>query len=264
MRELPALTIDPARRALIIAGTAGVSLAPALALSATESGNEALRLVATEFPPYTSASLPNGGTACAITRAALERAGLSMVLQFRPWARALAELQAGHWDGIIGAWHSVEREAFLSFPHPLGITNRIGFMARAGTAITVGDLNQLGGLKIGVVRDYANPPAFEQARLQRDEAVDDLTNLRKLLAGRIDLALIDKGVGFHLLQTLMPEALKAVAWLEPALSEVPLYTALSRRDPAVVARLAAFNKGLTELQTTGELARLLKKSASWF
>ena len=61
-----------------------------------------------------------------------------------------------------------------------------------------------------------------------------------------------------------PEALKAVVWLEPAVSEVPLYTALSRRDPALVTRLAAFNKGLSELQTTGDLARLLKKSASWF
>ena len=248
----------------MIGGTASVCLAPPLALAASEPGNGAVRLVATEFPPYTSATLPNGGTACAITRAALERAGLSMTLQFRPWARALAELQNGQWDGIIGAWHSVEREAFMSFPRPLGITNRIGFMARAGTTITVTDLSQLAGLKIGVVRDYANPPAFEQAHLQRDEAFDDLTNLRKLLAGRVDLALIDKGVGFHLLQTQMPEALKAVVWLEPAVSEVPLYTALSRRDPALVTRLAAFNKGLSELQTTGDLARLLKKSASWF
>lgn len=221
------------------------------------------RLVATEFPPYTSAAIADGGTAVAITQAAVERVGLAMDLQYRPWVRALAELQQGQWDGVIGAWHSIEREKFLLFPRPLGITNRIGFMARAGSNIAVDDLARLGGLKIGTVRDYANPPAFERAPLQREEAVDDVTNLRKLLAGRIDLVLVDKGVAFHLLQTQLRDAAASLVWLEPALADVPLYMALSRREPEAPARLAAFNKGLSELQTSGELARLLLRSARW-
>lgn len=231
--------------------------------SRAQAPAQRIRLVATEFPPYTSAALADGGTAVAITRAALERAGLSMELQYRPWVRALNEVQQGTWDGVIGAWHSSERERFLSFPRPLGITNRIGFMARAGSALVVDDLSRLGHLKIGTVRDYANPPAFEQAKLQRDEALDDISNLRKLLAGRIDLALIDKGVAFHLLQTQMRESAQAFAWLEPALADVPLYMALSRRASELPAKMAAFNKGIGELQTSGELARLLQRSARW-
>ena len=250
------LTLPTRRDAL--AGVLGVCLVPRF--SASTPGSQLLRLVATEFPPYTSASLEGDGSAAVITRAALERVGLTMTLQFRPWARALAELQNGQWDGIIGAWYQPDREAYMAFPQPLGITNRIGFLARAGTTLAVGDLSRLGGLKIGVVRDYANPPAFDRANLQRDEALDDLSNLRKLLAGRVDLILIDKGVAFHLLKTQVPEALQAVIWLEPALAESPLYTALSKRDPALKSRLAAFNKGLTELQISGDLARLLKRS----
>ena len=115
-------TPDPVRRQLLIAGTASVCLAPSLAQAIPAPGKGAVRLVATEFPPYTSAALPFGGTAGAVTRAAMARAGMSMVLQFRPWARALAELQNGQWDGIVGAWHSAEREAYLSFARPLGIT----------------------------------------------------------------------------------------------------------------------------------------------
>lgn len=222
-----------------------------------------LRLVATEFPPYTTASLSDGGTAAVITRVALERVGLTMELHYRPWVRALSELQQGLWDGIIGAWFSAERERFLVYPKALGITNRIGFMARAGHSIVVDDLSKLGHLKIGTVRDYANPPAFEQAQLRRDEAVDDITNLRKLIAGRIDLALIDKGVAFHLLQTQLRESAAAVVWVEPALADMPLYTALLRHGPQADARLAAFNRGLSDLQTSGELARLLQRSARW-
>lgn len=222
-----------------------------------------VRLVATEFPPYTGSALDEGGAAVAITRAALARAGLGMELHYRPWARAVGELQQGQWDGIIGAWRSPEREGLMAFPRPLGITNRIGFMGRAGHGLEVHDLRQLGKLRIGTVRDYANPPAFEQARLQRDEALDDLNNLRKLLAGRIDLALIDKGVAFHLLQTQLRDSAHALSWLEPALAEQPLYTALSRRRPEALARLGGFNKGLGELQASGELARLLQRSARW-
>lgn len=223
-----------------------------------------LRLVATEFPPYTSATLPGGGIASAITRAALQHVGLPMELHFRPWVRALSELQQGAWDGVIGAWHSPERERFLLFPRPLGITNKIGFMARAGTDLPVGDLSRLGGLKIGTVRDYANPPAFELARLTRDEAVDDLGNLRKLLAGRVDLALADKGVAFHLLQTLLQDASRALVWLDPAVAEMPLHTALAGHRPHAHAQLAALNRGLAELQASGELARMLQSNARWY
>lgn len=241
----------------------GLAAAP-LALRAQAGAAPRLRLVATEFPPYTTAALEGGGIASAITRAALERAGWVMELQYRPWVRALSELQQGAWDGVIGAWQSPERERFMAFPRPLGITNKIGFLARAGSAIAVHDLSKLAGLKIGTVRDYANPAAFEQAKLQRDEAVDDLSNLRKLLAGRIDLALIDKGVAFHLLQTQLREAATALTWLEPAVAEMPLYTALSRSKPGLQTRLAALNKGLAELQASGELARMLQRSARWY
>jgi len=251
----------PSRRQtlLTLASTALTLDAPAQ----TPVTTKRIRLVATEFPPYTSEAIADGGTGVAITRAALERVGVSLELGYRPWVRALNEVQSGLWDGVIGAWHSRERESFLSFPRALGITNRIGFMARAGSSHAIGDLSKLGHLKIGTVRDYANPPAFEQAQLQRDEALDDLSNLRKLLAGRIDLALIDKGVAFHLLQTQMRDAAPSFTWLEPALADVPLYTALSKRTTELPARMAALNKGLLDLQTSGELARLLLRSARW-
>lgn len=219
-----------------------------------------LHLVATEFPPYASARLEGGGIAVQITRAALARQGWGLDLHFRPWVRALSELQQGAWDGVVGLWHSPERERFLSYGRPLGLSNRIGFMARAGSAVSVRDLSRLGGLRIGTVRDYVNPPAFERAQLKRDEAVDDLSNLRKLLAGRVDLALVDQGVAHHLLQTQLREAAKALVWLEPTLAELPLYTAFTSRANQ---NLPLLNKGLAELQASGELARLLQRGARW-
>lgn len=222
-----------------------------------------VRLVAAEFPPYTGSALPGGGIACEITRAALHQAGQGMELSFRPWARALLEFQRGEHDGVIGAWRSPERERTMVFPPPLGILNQVGFMARVGSGLRVDDLNALRGQRIGVVNGYANPERFEAAKLPVEQAVDDLANLRKLLAGRIDLALIDKGVGVHLLATQLREGAGKLAWLEPAITELPLYTVFSRVRPDGELRAAILARGLAGLQGSGQLATLLQQGARW-
>lgn len=225
-----------------------------------------LRLLTTEYPPYMRSASSDGGAALAIGRAALERAGIAAEVLFRPWARVIAEAERGESDGILGVWFEPSRERFLAYTQALGVSNRIGFMARTGNAIVVDDLsrlNQNAGLRIGTVRGYANPPRFEQIGFTTDKAIDDATNLRKLLAGRIDLALIDKGVAFHLLQTQMREAASRLQWLEPAVADMPLHMALTRNRPDLSALLGKINRGLSELRDNGDLAQILKRSAAW-
>ncbi len=245
-----------------LAWLAAAALPAGLALPA-RAADAPVRLVATEFPPYTGSTLPGGGIACEITRAALRQAGLSMELSFRPWARALLEFHRGDHDGVIGAWRSAERERTMRFPQPLGIVNQVGFMGRVDRKRRVDDLAALRGVRIGVVHGYANPPAFEAAQLSVEPAVDDLANLRKLLAGRVELALIDKGVGAHLLETQLREGAGKLAWVEPAVSEVPLYTVFSRARPEGERFSAALTRGMGELQGSGKLALLLQQGARW-
>ncbi|ANH70826.1 hypothetical protein ABE85_22460 [Mitsuaria sp. 7] len=236
---------------------------PAPSARAAQATDAPVRMVATEFPPYTGSALPGGGIACEITRAALHQAGRSMELTFRPWARALLEFQRGDHDGVIGAWRSVERERTMRFPQPLGILNQVGFMARADRKRRVDDLAALRDLRIGVVHGYANPPRFDAANLAVEGAVDDLANLRKLLAGRVDLALIDKGVGAHLLETQLRAAAGKLVWLEPSVSEIPLYTVFSKIRPEGERFAAALSRGIGDLQGSGRLAMLLQQGARW-
>lgn len=236
---------------------------PAAPLRPARAADAPVRLVCTDFPPYTSTALPGGGIATEITRQALQAAGLSMVVQFRPWARAVLEFQRGDHDGIIGAWRSPERERTMLFPQPLGILNQIGFMSRAGVRPKVDDLATLRRLRIGTVNGYANPERFERAQLQVETAVDDLSNLRKLLAGRIDLALIDKGVAFHLLETQLREGAGKLVWLDPAVAESPLYTVFAKGRAEGERYTAALSRGMGDIQNSGRLAMLLQQGARW-
>ncbi len=151
----------------------------------------------------------------------------------------------------------------MRFPQALGILNQVGFMARADHRLRVDDLAALREVRIGVVNGYANPPCFDAANLPIESAVDDLANLRKLLAGRVDLALIDKGVGAHLLETHLREAAGKLVWLEPSVSEIPLFTVFSKIRPEGERFAAALSRGIGDLQGSGRLAMLLQQGARW-
>jgi len=252
------------------------TLSPALSASPTAAPTRAraaaqtptrLLLLTTEYAPYMSGSSADGGVVLALGRAALERAGIAAEIQFRPWARVIAEAERGGADGVLGIWYEASRERYLAYSQALGISNRIGFIARVGSMMAVDDLfrlRQVPGLRIGTVRGYANPPRFEEMGFQTDLAIDDVSNLRKLLAGRVDLVLIDKGVAFHLLQTQLQSVAAQFQWLEPAVADMPLHMALTRRRADHPAVLRDINRGLAELRDSGDMARILKRSADWF
>ncbi|QNM97561.1 substrate-binding periplasmic protein [Chitinimonas koreensis] len=243
-----------ARHALpfLAAAVLGASLVPALAA-------DTVNLTTTDYPPYMSASLPQGGVIVAIATEAFKRGGYTAKVSVLPWARALDDGKEGQADGVIGIWRNKEREQWFLFSEPLG-SNQIGFYKRNDKAIAYKSLADLKNYSIGTVRGYANPQAFEEAKLRTTEVVDDSTNLLKLGAGRVDLVLIDKGVARHLLDTSAAAAKGQVGWIEPAVDKLPLYVAISRKAPDHDKKLKALNQGLEAMQKDGTLAKMASQA----
>lgn len=220
---------------------------------------ETVTLSANDFPPYNSPSLPNNGMLGAITSAAFAKMGDKVVISYRPWARALKEGKKGLTQGVIAVWHSPERANYLAFSHPI-YTSKIGFYARTNFRPDVSNLSKLKNLRIGVVQDYANPPAFTAAQLQTDEVPDDTTNLVKLANGRVDLVLIDKDVANYIINHRLSALKDKLLWLEPTVSTVSVYNTFSKQSPGWEKRLANFNKGLALIQKDGTLAQIIQNS----
>ncbi|WP_179958252.1 substrate-binding periplasmic protein [Chitinimonas arctica] len=219
-------------------------------------------MITTEYPPYCASDLPEQGVFTALTQAAFKAAGYDSTVLFRPWARALAEARTGQHDALLAVWYQAEREKYLVFTDPLW-TNQIGFFGRVEQAgLAVQPLSGLKRYRIGVVRGYANPPEFDAADLTTDLSVDDLFNLKKLLAGRVDLALIDKTLADYLIRSKLPEAAGKLIWREPPVATMPLYVAIPRSRPDYRKRLADFNRGLAEIRRNGEYDRIVKRHAA--
>lgn len=227
-----------------------------LGLAPAATASEPLTFVTTEFPPYMSETIQEGGVLIALTRAALRQSEYALDVKFMPWARALIEVRSGRSHGLIGAWHSHERESYLAFPEPL-LDNEIGFFARRGKVPKFTTLIELRGMKIGTVRGYADPPEFLAARLETEEERDDLTNLRKLSAGRIDLILIDRLVAEYLIDARIPNSRSALQWVSPAVVKTPIYTTFAKTVPGYERRVQMLNAGLEQIRKSGEFAAIL-------
>lgn len=109
----------------------------------------------------------------------------------------------------------------------------------------------------GVVRGYLNTPAFDAADyLTKQASNDDSANLRLLVFGRIDLAVIDRRVAEYLIRTQHPDYAERIEPMDPPLADNPLYIAFSRRSPRMREVLDTFNEGLAALQADGTVERL--------
>jgi polar amino acid transport system substrate-binding protein len=233
----------------------------ALACAGAFAAGRKLVLAATEYPPYYSESLPGGGPVTELTLAALHKAGYQTEVRFLPWVRALRLGTTGQVDGLIGVWHAPEREAAFLYSKPV-VANRIVLCGRAGH-LPVPRFTRFEALKpytIGTVAGYADPPELAAAGLKTEAVTDDLQNLRKLLAGRIDLALIDSRVARYLADRHLGAAAREMQCLQPPVQEHPQYLVVSRHAKEAERVVGAFNEQLKVLHASGEYAEI---AARW-
>lgn len=244
-------------------------LTAVLAISALPaSAAETVRLSSLEWEPYIGSKLPDQGYCAALISAAFAEQGMKVDIQIYPWARALHLARTGEVDGLMPEYFNPSREAefVYSAPFPGGplvlYKRRRDVLRFSADPMTNQDaaLRALKGKRFGVVRGYLNTPVFDAASyLTKEEASDDATNLRKLVYGRIDFAVVDRRVAEYLIRTQYPEYSRKIEPMSPPLADFPLYIAFSRKSPHMEKSLAAFNKGLAALKADGRLDKLYQQ-----
>ncbi|MBZ2171320.1 substrate-binding periplasmic protein [Nitratidesulfovibrio sp. SRB-5] len=219
-------------------------------------GGSALHIATYDWPPYVEHNLPHGGYVARVIRAALASVGLEARLEFMPWARGMSLLRDGKVTAVAPAYRTAERESEcdLSAPFPGGPLALFGLTANT---LHWNDLRDLAGLRIGVVRGYAHTQAFDAAAfLRKEPANDELANLRKLLAGRIDAMAADRNVVHFLLRRDLPAQAASLAEFDPILGERDLHVCFSRARPDHAALREAFDRGLATIRASGLLDEL--------
>ncbi|PHN61722.1 amino acid ABC transporter substrate-binding protein [Pseudomonas sp. ICMP 8385] len=230
-----------------------------LLLLAPTVAAERLRLVADAWPPFTDASLVNGGLATDIVSTALARAGYASDFEQVPWARALMGVGDGRYDVLINAWYDEARTHLGQFSAEY-LLNRVRFIKRRNDPIEFQNLQQLHDYPVAVVRGYAYSADFDaDPHLHKVPVHNFAMAVRMLAAQRVRLTVEDEYVARFYLARESPRVRNAVEFLPKALSENSLHILVSLKNPKHEQIVAGFDREISKMKADGSYARLLKQ-----
>lgn len=217
---------------------------------------EDIRVATLNWEPYIGESLPQNGYVARVVREAFAVKGYTVEFSVMPWARVVKMAEHIQFDAYGPEYYSDDRAEnyLLSDPFPGG---PLGFFKLKINELQFQSLDDLKDLRIGVVRGYVNTEAFDTADfLFKEEAVDDLTNFKKLIAGRLDLVVADEFVGYYILRKELPLEADSIEFVTPILEQKQLYLCFPKDVSRSRELLRAFNEGLEHIRKNGTLDRL--------
>ncbi|TFB39901.1 ABC transporter substrate-binding protein [Pseudomonas sp. F01002] len=220
---------------------------------------EKLRLVADAWPPFTDATLANGGLATDIVSTALARAGYASEFEQVPWARALLGVGEGRYDVLVNAWYTDDRTKLGQFSGEY-LLNRVRFLKRKDTPIEYNNLQQLHTFPIAVVRGYAYSSAFDDdVSLLKVPVHSFSMAVRMVAADRVKLTLEDEYVARYYLARESSKVRNAVEFLPQPLSENSLHILVSLKNPRHEQIVAGFDREIAAMKVDGSYQRLMEQ-----
>ena len=234
--------------------------------SVQSAGAEDVVIAADLWCPYNCApGSDQPGYMVEIAAKAFEGAGHRLVYKTMPWARALAEAEAGRIAGVFGA--SPEEAGTLIYPKQPLARSRNVLAVPVGSPFVWSSVKGLEGMALGVIQDYsygATLDAYIKANAKDASRIQSLSgdapllgNLRKLMAGRIGATVDDANV---LAYTLKAESLGGtIRLVDMSDTPSPLFIGLSPKLGKASDYAALLDKTVASLRASGDLAALLAR-----
>lgn len=250
----------------------------------SSKNNKQVKLATLNWPPYIGQQVCDLGWVFQFTVALLHSKGYDVKITFLPWARAVRMVELGDYDALFPEYFieksapsdnvkGASRRDVLALSHSY-LGGNISFLKRTGEADSfAGNLTNMIGQRIGVVRGYQNTPEFDammdKGQFQIMQAIDDFQLVRLLLRNRVDYIIGDPEV----LRTVVRFStsleskqkyamLNSFEQVQPAIQYNPLYFALSKRKTNWQSLLADINSGIEEFSENKELNRIIEDSKS--
>jgi len=220
----------------------------------------ALSIVAKEEAPYIGNELPNQGLSIEIINTAFRRAGYNTNFVFETWPRAYEGALIGIYDVIGSIWRTSDREKDFVFSDAY-LFHEIKFIKRkVDTTIKFNNLDDLQGLIIGTLKDYAYRDDFTKSRkiikMQQNHLIQ---NLLFLTQENIDMTLGDVRKIRYEINKYMKSSMKDMEILPQTLSKRGTHIAVSKSNPAHAEIIVKFNKALESMRSDGTYDAIIKK-----
>jgi polar amino acid transport system substrate-binding protein len=235
----------------------------ALLLFTPMTGNaETIRIATGEYPPWTSASLAQGGYINNVVKEAFSLYGVDVEFDYMPWKRALEATRLGQYHASSFWGESKERQK--DFLHSDSIEN-IYFVffynkQRFKEPFEWQQLRDAMHYKVGATRSYTYTQEFwnlsQESGTRVSIANRDIDSLHKLVNGKIDLFPISEFTGKYLLHSNFSDnEVKSIGINSKPLSKGKNYILFSKKINLNAEYVKMLNMGLKKLQQQGKLKR---------
>jgi len=239
------------RIAALFIGVAAYShAAMALDINVVHSGS---------WPPYADESLPGQGLAIELVTTALKRTGYTPQVKTASLTQILEGSETGVYDVFATPWYTMERAKYLDFSQPY-LESSIKFIKRTDTSFEYTRFDDLEGMTVGVIENYAYDEDFSDSSTIEKIGASNLTeNLRKLVEKEVDLSLDDERVLRYTLNRSMPHSIATLEILAKPLAVRGINIGVSRKNPDHAKIVANFNKAIDEMKADGSYVRIIQK-----
>ncbi|MES9956434.1 MAG: transporter substrate-binding domain-containing protein [Sedimenticola sp.] len=235
-----------------------------LVSSASCYSQEPIRLSNGEWAPWLSQDLKHYGVASHIVTEAFALEGIDVVYGFFPWARAKTLAKEGAWDGSVVWYYTEERAKDFYFSDPV-VATQTAFFHLKSFEFDWDTLDDLKGMEIGATLGTTYSQDFEDAessgKLNVQRVSSHLLNIRKLLAGRIQLMPMAPEVAAGILrENFTTDEIEKITYHRKTLGVKPLHVIFSKKVKRNKALIPLFNKGLKRLKESGKYDQYLSAS----
>ena len=211
-----------------------------------------------EYVPWTTERSTHGGFVNRVIREAFSRKGISVEFRYLPWKRVYEESRAGNYQATSFWFDAGEYHEDFLFSQPISQHRELLFHLASKPLPQWKTIADLSAFSFGATRGYTYTQEFwsaiESGRIKAEVASNDESNLRKLLAGRIDVFPLDEVTAWRMLS----DSRKFPAWNKDLLraDPVPLHETTGHllfpiKGPQSMRLQHLFDAGLAEMKKDG-------------
>lgn len=222
---------------------------------------ETLTIATGEYPPFSSAKIKHNGYVSHVISRAFALQGIDVKYKYLPWKRAYESTKNGDYDATSFWYMSDERQQDFYYSDPVNEEKTVFFYRKKQPLKDWSTVEDLKDFSIGATIGYTYTEEFWAAskanKIRVSEAPADLTSMKKLVAGRIDLFPAGIVLGNTLLHENFNKAqLESIDYHKKPLTQATGYLLFPKGSENSERLLSVFNAGLKKLTDSGELDKL--------
>lgn len=207
-----------------------------------------------ELPPLLGETMENYGLLANIVSIAFKQVGYEVKLKFYPFIRAMATLDKGEIDAVVGVAFTEERAQKYDFSSIL-YTTEDGFFYKKGKInyTNIGDLKHFTG---GLLKGNVWESILTKEGIKFDGVPTHEQNFQKLFADRIDFVCLSRALGNYLLRTKFPEQMDQIAFGTYTSYKLCVAFLKAREQTNIIEE---FEKGLKIIKENGTYDQIMSK-----